>query len=414
MAYETIIGWAVALGVGIMIGAERERRHAREKQRSAAGLRTFAIASLLGAASSATGGDIILAVATSAVAMLAGLSYWLSSAEDKGLTTEIALITTTLLGGLSMREPQIAAGIAVVLTALLASRTALHRFVNQVLTEDELYHALMFAAVTLVILPLVPDQRLGPFGAINPRSIWMVVILVIAISAAGYVLVRLLGSTWGLPLAGFASGFISSTATIGAMASRSTASPETMKGAVAGAMLSTVATVVQMAAVLAATSWPTLEAMALPLLLAGVVAVAYAARFTVGALREVSGTAPPPGEPFSLKAALLFAATLAAILVLAAGLRQWFGTPGAAIAAAVGGFVDTHSAAISVASLVAAAQLQPSDAVLPILAAFTTNTASKIAAATAAGQRDYAFKVVPGLVLVTLAAWAGAFIPLFR
>lgn len=414
MAYETVIGWAVALGVGIMIGAERERRHAREKQRSAAGLRTFAIASLLGAASTAIGGDLILAVATSAIAMLAGLSYWLSPAEDKGLTSEIALITTTLLGGLSMREPQIAAGIAVVVTALLASRTALHRFVNQVLTEDELYHALMFAAVTLVVLPLVPDQRFGPFGAINPRSIWMVVVLVIAISAAGYVLVRLLGSTWGLPLAGFASGFISSTATIGAMASRSKASPETMKGAVAGAMLSTVATVVQMAAVLAATSWATLEAMLLPLILAGGVAIAYAARFTFGAIQGDVASEPPRGEPFSLKAALLFAATLAVILVLAAALRQWFGTAGAVLAAAVGGFVDTHSAAISVASLVAAAQLQPSDAVLPILAAFTTNTASKIVAATAAGRGEYALRVVPGLVLVAAAAWIGALLPTLR
>lgn len=414
MTYEPLIGWLVALGVGLMIGAERERRHANEQQRGPAGVRTFAIASMLGAISITVGDVTLLAIATLGVTAMTGLSYWLADGSDRGLTTELALIATTLLGGLSMRQPQIAAGIGVVLTALLASRTVLHRFINQILTEDELYHALMFAAVTLVVLPLLPDQPMGPFGAINVRAVWMVVILVIAISAAGYAAIRLLGARWGLPAAGFASGFVSSTATIGAMASRAAASPASLQGAVAGAMLSTVATVIQMAAVLAATNWTTLEKLLLPLSLAGAVAIAYAARFTFKAARNNPAAEPPPGEPFSLKAALLFAATLAVILLLSATLRHWFGTTGAILAAAVGGFIDTHSAAISVASLVAAGHLSADEAVVPILAAFSTNTASKIIAATAAGNRDYVTRLIPGLVLVTAAAWAGFFLAVPR
>ncbi len=80
--------------------------------------------------------------------------------------------------------------------------------------------ALIFAGATLVVLPLLPNQPMGPYDALNPRSIWIVVILVMAISAAGYILIRLLGARFGLPIAGFASGFISSTATIGAMGTR--------------------------------------------------------------------------------------------------------------------------------------------------------------------------------------------------
>ena len=124
-----------------------------------------------------------------------------------------------------MQQPVLAAGMAVGVAALLAARTPLHHFVRSVLTEREVNDAMIFAGATLVVLPLLPDQALGPYGALNPRSIWIVVILVMAISAAGYVLVRILGARFGLPLAGFASGFISSTATIGAMGARVQKSP---------------------------------------------------------------------------------------------------------------------------------------------------------------------------------------------
>ena len=143
------------------------------------------------------------------------------------------------------------------------------------LTEDELNDALIFAGATLVVLPLVPDRPMGPYGALNPHSIWILVILVMAISAAGYVAVRLLGARFGLPIAGLASGFISSTATIGAMGARVGKSTDVLAAAVAGAVLSTVATIVQMALVLAATSMTTLRALSVPLICAGLAAVVY-------------------------------------------------------------------------------------------------------------------------------------------
>ena len=166
------------------------------------------------------GGALVLAVTVAGVAALVAVAYSKSRSDDPGLTTEIALILTALLGGLSMQQPALAAGMAVALAALLAARLPLHHFVSSVLTEGEVRDALIFAGATLVILPLLPNQALGPYGALNPRSIWIIVILVMAISAAGYVLVRMLGPRFGLPIAGLASGFVSSTATIGAMATR--------------------------------------------------------------------------------------------------------------------------------------------------------------------------------------------------
>ena len=145
----------------------------------------------------------------------AALSYWSARDQDPGLTTEAALVVTVLLGGFAMREPTHAAALGVIVAGLLTARTPLHRFVRSVLTEEEVRDGLIFAAATLVVLPLLPDKAMGPYGALNPRTIWIVVILVMAVSAFGYVLVRAVGARFGLPLAGLASGFISSSATIG-------------------------------------------------------------------------------------------------------------------------------------------------------------------------------------------------------
>ena len=136
---------------------------------------------------------MLLSIATAGVIVLVAVAYWRGHEEDPGLTTEIALTVTVLLGGLSMQRPALAGGLGVVVVVLLAAKSRLHRFVGSILTEDELQDALIFAGATLVVLPLVPDRPMGPYGALNPHSIWVIVILIMAISAAGYVAVRL---TW--------------------------------------------------------------------------------------------------------------------------------------------------------------------------------------------------------------------------
>jgi uncharacterized membrane protein (DUF4010 family) len=336
-----ILNLAVALGVGLLIGAERERRKGDGPSRSPAGIRTFTITSLAGAVSVLIGGELLLAIATLGVIALTALAYWRARDDDPGLTTEIGLILTVLLGGLSMRQPALAAGLAATVAIVFAARSPLHRFVRGVLTEDEVKDALIFAGTTLVVLPLLPDQPMGPYGALNPHTIWLIVILVMAISAAGYVAVRMLGTRFGLPLAGLASGFISSTATIGAMGVRAAQTPDVLGAAVA---------------------------------------------------------------------ALLFALILSGIMIASAALREWFDETGIIVAAAVAGFADTHSAAISVASLVASGKMNAVDAGFPILAGLSTNTLSKMILACTSGGRSFAFRVLPGLMLVALAAWAGMLI----
>jgi uncharacterized membrane protein (DUF4010 family) len=404
-----ILNLAVALGIGLLIGAERERRKGSGPSRSPAGIRTLTIASLAGAISLLVGGPILLAITAAGALVLIAVAYWRGHEDDPGLTTEIALTVTILLGGLSMQQPALAAGLGVTVAVVLAAKSGLHRFVRNFLAETELQDALIFAGATLVVLPLAPDRPMGPYGALNPHSIWVIVILIMAISTAGYVAVRLLGTRFGLPIAGLASGFVSSTATIGAMGARAAKAKEVLAASVAGAVLSTIATIVQMALVLATTSTATVLALAVPLACGGLAASVYGAAFTVLALRQPAEPKMPRGRAFSLSTAFVFASTLSVILVACAALQDQFGEKGVIFAAAIAGFADTHSAAISVASLVAAGKLEASDAVLPILAGLTTNSISKILLAATSGGRSFALRVIPGLIIVALATWAGAF-----
>jgi len=403
-----ILNLAVAVGIGLLIGGERERRKGEGPTRSPAGIRTFTVTSLAGAISFIVGGEIALAVTTAGVITLTAVAYWRTHEEDPGLTTEIALILTALLGGLSVHQPALAAGVAVAAAILLAARTPLHHFVRSVLTEEEVKDILVFAGATLVVLPIVPDLPLGPYGALNPHRIWIILILVMAISAAGYIAIRMLGARFGLPIAGLVSGFISSTATIGTMGVRAARAPDVLAAAVAGAILSTVATIVQMAAVLAATSVVTLRTLTGSLACAGLAAAAYGAVFTIQALRQKVEDEPRRGKAFSLLAALVFALILSGVIIASAAFREWFGETGVILAAAVAGFADTHSAAISVASLVASKKINTTDAVVPILAGLSTNTISKMIFAQASGGRSFAIRVIPGLILVVSAAWVGA------
>jgi uncharacterized membrane protein (DUF4010 family) len=402
-----MLNFVSAIAIGALIGAERERRKGDGPARSPAGIRTFTITAIAGVVAFSLGGTVLLAVLTACVAAMVAVSYWRAQDHDPGLTTEIVLILTALLGGMCMQSPQTAAALAVAVTVLLYAKAWLHNLVITAISTEELNDALIFAAATLVVLPLVPNRQMGPYLALNPHSIWVVIVLVMAISAVGYLAIRLLGARFGLPLAGAISGFISSTATIGAMGARAKKSKDLLAACVAGAVLSTVATIAQMALVVAATSLPTLLSLSGSLALAGGAALAYGVAFTLWAARNAGADAVQSGGVFSLKTAVAFGVILAVILVVSAGLQARFGGAGVLLAALVAGLVDTHAAAISVAALVASGKITPQEAVVPILAALTTNTLSKIVMAASSGGWAFALRVVPGLVLVALAAWAG-------
>lgn len=395
----------IALALGLLIGIERERSKGEGPQRAVAGLRTFALVSLAGALGIWIGGVYVFIATGAIVGVLIGIGYLRSVETDPGLTTEIAMVVTFLLGGLAIREPRLAAALAVIVTILLAFRRPAHDWVKNVLTDAEVRDGLLLAAAALVILPLAPAQPIDPWSVVQPRKLWMLAVLIMAINAAGYVALRALGPKTGLSLAGLLSGFVSSTATIGAMGARTKSQPDLHKGAVAGAAASSVATVVQLTIVVGLLSTPTLMLLAPSLLASGLAAVVYAGIFALRSFRETSAGEAPKGRPFDPKTALIFVLVVGLTLTIAALLTHWLGDRGLMFAAAVAGFTDAHAAAISSASMAASGRTQAQFAALAALVGFTTNTVSKIVVAFSLGDRRYAFELAPGLILMALAAW---------
>ena len=410
MEERLIIRLAAALAVGLLIGVERERSKGQGPRRAAAGVRTFTLISLAGAIGLELGGMPAFLVVTAIVGAFAAISYVRSFRHDPGLTTEVAMLVTVLLGGLALREPQLAAGLAVVVTIILASRTKVHDWIKNVLTDEEVRDGLVLAGAALVILPLLPEQAVDPWGVVDLRKLWMLAVLVMAINGLGYIAVRALGAKVGLTLAGLFSGFVSSTATIGAMGSRTKANPELHRSAVAGAAASSIATVVQLAIVIGLVSMPTLETLVPSLVLSGLAAVAYAGFFMLLSLRETAQSDLPAGRPFSPKTALLFVLVVGLALAVSTALTYWLGNSGLLLATAVSGLGDAHAAAISAASLASSGKTEVPLAAVAVLIGFSTNALSKAIVASSLGDRRFALELLPGLALMVLAAWAGWFV----
>lgn len=404
-----VMGFAAALGLGLLIGSERERSKGQGPGRAVAGIRTFTLASLTGAIG-ITLGDLPLVALGVVVGLLVVVGYQRTRHSDPGMTTEIALITTYLLGAWSIRQPGAAVGVGVVVAIVLAARPALHRFVQRILTDQEVHDGLLLAAAALVVLPLVPDEPVDPWGVVVPRKLWMLVVLLMAINALGYVALRTLGTRLGLPIAGLVSGFVSSTATIGAMGARAKERPALRRSAVAGAALSSVATILQLAIVVGLTHPPSLRALALPLIAAGVAAVIYGGIFTWRSARESDGGESSLGRPFDPKTALVFMAILGVALVGSALLTRWLGTGGLLLGSAVAGFADAHAAAISAVSVARGGDADIDLAALAVLAGFSSNTISKTIAAFSLGGRRFLWEIAPGLLLMAACAWGAYFL----
>lgn len=400
----------VALGAGLIIGVERERREGGPGSPAVAGVRTFAITALLGVFSALSGSVVLLGVTAAGVVLLSGVAYYKSDARDLGLTTEVALVTTFVIGVLAAKAPLLAAAAGVLVVILLVSRGHLHGFARKELSEQELRDAVLLAAAAILVLPILPDHPIDPWGVVNPRLVWQLTVLIMLVDAAGYVAQRLVGPKAGLPLSGLLGGFVSSTAVVATMGKRAQSEPKLLPSAVAGAALSQIATVVQLALVLAVSDAVLLGQLRWPLLASGLTAAVYG-----GVLLFLSKdhTAPPEvsGRAFRLRTALFFAGAFTLVALLVAWLQNSFGATWALAGVVLGGFADAHSTSASVGSLAAKDLMTRDLAAIAVGLVFTTNTISKVAFARAGGA-GYFWRLAPGLVLLVGSFWIAWF--LFR
>ena len=408
------IGLAVALGCGLLIGLERERRKRRGPQRQAAGMRSFTLAALAGALAQTLAQPLLVAAGALAVLLLAGVAYARSRFgtqgqapdADPGLTTELALFVTYLLGVLAVADPPMAAGAGVVVAALLAGREKLHRFATRALSQAELHDALLLAALALVLLPLLPATPLPWLGGLKPRSLIALLVLILLLQALGHVALRLAGPRFGLALAGLFSGFVSSTATVASMGALARRQPAQARGCAAAAMLSTAATWVQALVLLTALSPPAAAHVAG----AAVAGMATAAGGALLLLRGRAGPSPsaaagrPGGAddgPLRLREALLVAAVLSVVTLAVSAAEQHLGRGGVYAAAALGALADAHSSVAALGSLQAAGRIELATLGTGVLVAIGTNALLRSGVALVAGGAAYGARVALSLAAST-------------
>jgi len=369
-------------------------------------LRSFAVAAVTGGLAQWLQIPGVVVSGAVFVALLGAVSHWKSRSSDPGLTTELALFTTYLIGVQSVLAPAFGGACGVGLAALLAARERLHRFATDLLSEQELHDGLLLAALGLIVLPLIPAGPLAGLAGIAPRPLAALVLLILAMQAAGHVALRWLRPRGGALLAGFVGGFVSSTATIASFGSRARADPAQIAMLAGGAGLSSAATWLQALVMCAALS-PAAALAILPMALAGALG---AAAIGLLALRTHGPQAavvlpPPTGSALRPREALAVAAVLGLVAAGVSQAQHRFGDAGLNLSIAIAALVDAHAPVASLAALNAAGSLSAHGVVLGALIAITVNSLTRCVVAAVAGGRAYAQRVGAALVVSLALAW---------
>ncbi len=405
----------VAVLVGFLIGLDRERAAARKAHRLFAGIRTFPLIALAGAVPMVVidiTGPALVVASFLAVAAVALASYLRGSgAGDVGATTEIAALATFLLGVLAGSGQLVVAGAAGVgVAVLLVAKPRLEAF-SRALSEDELAAALELAVISVIILPLVPNRGYGPWQVLNPFGVWLVVVLVSALSFVGFVAMRLWGERRGMTVAAVVGALVSSTAVTVAMATQSRASAHRAGIAAASVAVASTIMCVRVAVLVGA-----VNAGILPLLLPviGAMGIVGAGAAWLLGRSAVRAADEPPGpdisNPFSLRAALTFGVVYAAILLTIRASQEYFGARGLYGAAAVSALADVDAVSIAITRLgpVMGDWRAPAAAVS---LALVTNTLVKMGISLSMGGGNFRRYVAVALGAVAAAGvLAGAFI----
>lgn len=410
---------ATALGCGLLIGIERERRKGAGPGRAFAGLRTFALTCVVGAVAALTGSQGLVVTGALLVALLAGVAYWRDRSEDPGATTEMALLLTYFIGVLCLWSLPLAAAIAVALTALLAGREPLHRFASHWLRPGEVRDGIVLAALVLIGLPLLPNR---PFwGAVlNPHVIGQLLALLLSVQSLAHVCRRLLQAREAVALSALASGFVSSTATIATLGLAVREGRSDARLMAGGGLISCVSTQCQLVLVAAAVQPVWLSVLWLPALAGAAVVGAWGWWLLRGATSEgVKGAASSPraegvpGAPsdrmFSLTGAAGVVVLLTAIQAMVHGLELWLGEAGLIVGTMVAALADLHAAMAAVFS--SSGGTLSGSRTLPVMLALLVHAGSKSATAGLVGGRRYLMWLGPGLwvhtlVVLALLAWS--------
>lgn len=359
-------------------------------------MRSFTVTALLGALAQSLAMPALVVAGAAGVLALTVVAYARSRSRDPGLTTELALFATYLIGVQAVLWPALGAACGAGLAALLAARSQLHRFATRWLSERELHDALMLAALALVVLPLVPDTAPAWLAGISLRPLAVLVLLILLLQAAGHLALRLLGPRLGLAASGLFAGFVSSTATVAAYGARARQDAAGAGAAAAAAAFSTCATWLQVLLMAVALS-PAAAAALAPVALAGALAAGVASLALLLAGRAGRGATPDSSlrerGVLRLREALVIALLLSLVTVGVAAAQRYLGNAGVLAGAALAGLAEAHSPVAAQVALFAAERIDAVTLRQGVLLAVGANSLTRSVVAAVAGGPAYALRI---------------------
>jgi len=394
--------FAQSIGIGFLIGLERERHH-----NTIAGVRTFTLIALAGALAGYIGvlnQDAGLAIAIGVVVGVGLIvAQFRSKSEEPDTTTVMAGVIAFGLGyALWLGHPQLPAALAIAITAILYFRDQLRQMPAQ-LTDKDIRSFFQFAAAAFILLPVLPDTFYGPYEVINPYQVGWLVVLISGLSLAGYVALRCLDGKAGLLVIGLFGGLVSTTATTLVYARHSKTNPGFSSAAGIIILLSHIVLFIRIGILVTVVEVSMLQPMLLWLLGGGLVGAAYVTWAYRRATRK-QNTLPELDvrNPAELKTALGFAIAFALILLLATLMNDQFSDAGVYLVAFISGLTDLDAITISNLKLVSTQTLIPPVAVNAVIIAFVANLIFKFAIVLTAGAQALRRPVAVGFATFLL------------
>jgi len=409
MEENLILRLGLSLFIGLVTGLVRgwQERDAPEGSRTA-GIRTYGLVGLLGGVSAALSQAFETpAVFIGALVAFSAVFGWFQYREARNddtfsVTGVVAALTVFSLGGLAVSGSYHAAAVGgVVLAGILASRHVLHDLLKKI-SWVELRSALLLLGMSVVVLPLLPNRAIDPWGGVNPWEIWFFTVLTAAISYAGYIAVRLLGPGKGILVSGLAGALVSSTAVTVAFARRAKFG-DPARPLAAGACLAAMVSVLRVFVIVLIVKPEVTQWLAAPV---AATAIAFGAVGVVllGASWKEASESTKLGNPFDLLPLLIFAVSFVVVSAISAALTRQFGSSGVVVTSALSGLVDVDVASLTAARLVGPG-LSAASAAFAILLAIALNSVTRVVAAFSLGPRGY---YLPFLLATAAAVMAGA------
>ncbi|MDO8294438.1 MAG: MgtC/SapB family protein [Gallionella sp.] len=407
---EALPQFLTSLAIGLLIGLERERNPSAK-----AGLRTFALVALFGTMSALLSTKLgspwlliagLLAVAGTIVA--ANLNNPREE-NDPGTTTVIALVLCYMLGAMIWYGlAKLAVMLAIGVTALLYFKPEL-RGLSQKLMRRDLVAVLQFSVLTFIVLPILPDQNYGPYGAFNPHQAWLMVVLISGISLAGYAALQVVGTRYGAPLLGFLGGLVSSTATTMIYAKNGKSNPVMSNLAASVIVIASMVVLVRLMVVSAAVAFGALPSL-LPVLAGGLVFGLMVALYNWRKMSKATELyIPETSNPAELHTAIGFGLLYVAVLLGAAWMADIAGSQGLYAVALASGLTDVDAITLSSLRLFNLGQLTEQQTVTAIALAVLANLAFKFGMVIFIGGWALAKQVAIGFGAIACGVLLGLF-----